>query len=205
MRADEKTAAKLKAIKRERALRTGETRKGPPLAVIIAHLRRLFADRYGRELPDNDAGRDCAWIIANCMAHRKSEAGYYIAMYLGRSASWMEEDERESLIERVLDKPLRFTADWLAQRLNVTEEERTRLGITTIGSIEKTSAERKAERKERKRVRDRRNKEHQRRTEGRKPRAQSLSKTQPWKAAGISRRAWYYRRQAASHASHSSH
>lgn len=212
LRTNDRTAAKLKEVKlryRRKAEAAADypvVKNGPPLAVRIKELNRLFRRRYGYELLDDDDGRDSAWLMASHLAHRLNGPGYYVAKWTEVACPWMEEDERESLIAKVLANPHRFTADTLARRLNVTEAERTELRLTTIGSIDKTSAERKADRKARKRVRDRRNKQHQRRTEGRKTRTeyeeQSLRNTKPWVALGISERTWYRRQERAASAPH---
>jgi hypothetical protein len=62
-------------------------------------------------------------------------------------------------------------ADTLAKALNLTDAERTRLKIRTIGAVDCTKAEREARRRECKRLA----KEAKRRTAGVKPRPQSAS------------------------------
>jgi hypothetical protein len=95
------------------------------------------------------------------------------------------------LTTAVLINPIRWRADTIAARLKVTAAERKRLRLTTIGAIDKTKAERQAERKERKRAADR----TRRRARGAQPRAdylaQSLSRVRPWVALGMSRASWY--------------
>jgi hypothetical protein len=72
-----------------------------------------------------------------------------------------------------------------------TEVERHPLGITTIGAIDVTKEERKARRHHRARDGD----ELRRRRKGAKPRADyeanSISRTKPWLALGMSRASWY--------------
>src|SRR5439155_12289714 len=86
---------------------------------------------------------------------------------------------------------LRWRADKLGARLGLTEAERQRLGITTIGSIDVP----KAERAKRRRSRDRLRRQQELRKQGAKPRAEyeaaSLARTKPWEALGMSRAAWY--------------
>ena len=83
----------------------------------------------------------------------------------------------------------------------MSDAERRRSHLTTIGAVDKSKAERLAERKARKRDRDRLRRQRQRQTEGAKPRAeyeaQSLNRTKPWERLGMSRRTWYRARQAA--------
>jgi hypothetical protein len=88
-------------------------------------------------------------------------------------------------------------------RLRLSHEERTRMGITTIGAYDVDKREREKRHKFRKRTRDRERAARKRAARGVMPRekylAVSLSKTQPWKAKGISRRTWERRRRAALH------
>jgi hypothetical protein len=80
------------------------------------------------------------------------------------------------------------TADNLAKFLGVTYEQRQRLRLTTIGSVN-------VKRRARKELRERQNRmahERRRRALGMRPQSESLS-TQPWRALGMSRAAWYRR------------
>jgi hypothetical protein len=79
----------------------------------------------------------------------------------------------------------------LGDHMNLTEADRQRIGIRTIGAIDMTPAERKQQRK----LRDKERKCAGRRAKGAKPHEESKSRTKPWLADGISRRTWY-RRQA---------
>jgi hypothetical protein len=156
----------------------------------IAELRRLLQSRYGHILSDDDAGRDDALIMAHHLAHGP-DAGHRIGLWLGLWAPWMTSSEAGKLITKVIAKPLRWRAHKLGIRLRLTEAERTRLGITTIGSIEVTKAERLA----RRRLRDRLCKEARRRRAGAKVRADyegnSITRTKPWERLGMSRASWY--------------
>jgi hypothetical protein len=159
-------------------------------ALRIAELRRLFTARYGLVLPDDDAGRDDALIMANHLA-RRPEPERRIPAWLSLWAPWMAADEIAAITARVIAKPLRWRADRLAVRLHLTEDERRRLRITTIGAIDLTKEQRKA----RRRLRDRYLKEVRRRQAGAKPRSNyetnSLTRTKPWERLRMSRRSWY--------------
>jgi hypothetical protein len=156
----------------------------------IAELRRLFVARYGRILPDDDAGRDDARIMAHHLA-RLTNPERRITSFLELQAPWMTAAEIRSLIAKVIAKPLRWRADRLAVRLNLHEAERHRLGITTIGAVDVDRLERLARRKQRARHRD----QQRRRAQGAKPRteyeAHALTRTKPWQALGLSRASWY--------------
>jgi hypothetical protein len=164
-------------------------------ALRIAELRRLFLDRYGRTLPNDDAGRDDVLVMAHHIARRQGDAPKAIRSWIELSAPWMSSTETDVTVAAVLARPLKWRADTLAKRLRLTEAERRRLRICTIGAIDMTQAERKQARKLRQRQRDR----ARRRAQGAKPRgdylANSLSRVKPWRALGISRAKWYRTRE----------
>lgn len=156
----------------------------------IAELRRILTARYGHVLPDDDAGRDDALVMAHHLAKRP-DAERHIAAWLSLWAPWMSTDDVRTMTAKVLAKPLRWRADKLAMRLHLTEAERHRLRITTIGACDLLKAEGQA----RRRLRDRLCKEARRRSAGAKLRADyeknSVNRTEPWKALGMSRASWY--------------
>ena len=164
-------------------------------ALRCAELNRLWTDRYGAVLPDDDAGKDDARIMAHHLALMSGDQRRRISSWIDSWAPWMSPDEVAALIGSVLAKPLRWRADTLGKRLNLTEANRSRLGITTIGAADMTNAERDAARMARKRKAKRQG----RRDQGVKPRAeyeqQSLSRAKPWEAEGCSRATWYRRQR----------
>jgi hypothetical protein len=125
--------------------------------------------------------------LAGVSGDQRSRVSSWLTVW----APWMPPEELARLIEAVISKPLRWRAETLAKRLNLTEVDRCRLRITTIGAVDMTKAEREAARKVRKRQAMR----EKRRTSGTKPRAeylaQSTEQAKPWMADGISRRTWY--------------
>jgi hypothetical protein len=131
------------------------------------------------------------WAAHNRDSKRPVEALMMTAARLGGHISAATAMEIVAAAQHMSD---RMTADYLAKTLGVTYEERQRLGLTTIGSIDVD----KEGRKERRKRRDREAHERRRRAQGAKPRseyeANALSKAKPWLAAGISRRQWYRRR-----------
>jgi hypothetical protein len=176
----------------------GAKRERPHLAPIrIAELCRLFRARYGATLPDDDAGREDARIMAHHLAHMSGDPRIRIRSWLNLWAPWMPPEEATSLIEAVLAKPLRYRADTLGKRLNLTEAERTRLSIRTIGAIDTTKEQRMAARMDRKRQA----KCDRRRAQGVKPRAEyeatAIGHGKPWEAEGVSKATWYRRKRGA--------
>jgi hypothetical protein len=176
----------------DRRYRRGERTPVSIPTLRVAELRRLFRARYGHVLPDDDAGRDDALVTVHHLAHGQ-DTELRIGNWLELWAPWMPGSEAAGMLAKAVAKPLRWRADKLGLRLNLTEVERQSLGITTIGSVEVTKAERLARRREQDRLRRRR----QLRAEGAKPRAEyeahSFSRNKPWEVLGMSRITWYRR------------
>jgi hypothetical protein len=166
------------------------------LGVRIKNLEKLFRHRYGLTLPDDDAGREDAEIMAHHLAHRQGDPRENIISWLNVWAPWMCAGERESMITRVLANPQqRWFAGELGDALNLTPTERGHLHITTFRAAGVTKKQQNAERRKRKRDHDRDSKEQERRDAGKPTReqwlAQSKTHTQPWKACGMCKSAWY--------------
>lgn len=177
----------------------GKRQRRSPMQLVglrLNDLATLFRSRYGRaELPDDDSGREDLEIALNhlaCLAHPRGHITKWIEIW----APWLTMAEYAEIVPPILANPQRWKADALAWRLRLTKEQRTMLGITTIGAID----ENKAARTKRRRAADRQRKENARRSKGIKPRgtyeSQSISKAKPWLAEGISRAQWYRRRKA---------
>jgi hypothetical protein len=191
-------AASVAARKAEVALRHGPRRRDGRVhlaPIRIAELCRLFRYRWGDILPDDDAGREDARIIAHHLAQLPGDQQRRIASWMGTWAPWMRLDEADRLIEAVLAKPFRWCADKLGKRLNLTEAVRTKLRITTIGSVDMTKAEREAARKARKRADMRQRRKNAGTKSRREYLAASTEQAKPWLAQGISRATWYRRQQ----------
>jgi hypothetical protein len=108
----------------------------------------------------------------------------------------LPDGELEATVRYVQRRELRkFLASTLGEHLQLTDDERTVLHITTIEAHNITPAERRRRRREMKIVKQR----ERRRAQGVKPRVvyeqNSLTRTKPWEAQGISRTTWYRRRR----------
>jgi hypothetical protein len=188
----------IKAKHHEIAIRYRQGAKKPVsmAALRCAELNRLWTDRYGAVLPDDDAGKDDARIMAHHLALISGDQRARVKSWAKLWTPWMSAQETDDLINAVIAKPLRWRADKLATRLNLREADRARLGIKTIGAVDMTKAEREAAWKARKRQAKR----ERRRKQGAKPRAEYLAasaeRAKPWEEEGISRRTWYRRQQA---------
>ena len=176
----------------------GKRKRSTPMQIValrIADLSTLFRSRYGAVLPEDDAGRDDIRLAVDHLAALAHPARA-ITRWLESWAPWMTLGEQRQVIADGIAQQRNWKADALAWRLRLTKEQRTMLGITTIGAIDHGKAARKKRRKDR----DRERKEAKRRAAGVLPRdayeAGSVEKTKPWEVEGGSRRTWYRRRVA---------
>lgn len=166
----------------------------PSIASLrVSELSRLFSARYGEQLPDDDAGRDDARLMAHHLAQLTGDPRKRVMGFVELRCPWMPIAEAKALLLETIDKPRRWRADKLAWRLRLTHADRATLKITTIGSVDKPKSARWHDRQERSRAA----KEQRRREQGAKPRAEYLASVRsaaPWKAAGVSRATWFRRR-----------
>ena len=129
----------------------------PRVSIITLRIReldRLFTARYGHTLPNDDAGRDDIVLMAHHLVRCTGEPARRVRNWVELRAPWMTSDVAAEIIRSVMANPLNWGADTLAQRLGVTEAERRRLLIRTIGAIDMTKEERKKARRLRQRQRD---------------------------------------------------
>jgi hypothetical protein len=132
--------------------------------------------------------------MVKCMVHhlgRLRDAPRRIGNWCARYAPWLGLESHERLIRDTQERPLRWKADRLAWKLRVTAAERTTLKLRTIGAIDMTAQQRAEQRKRRNAERMRALRKAQNATPRAIYEAQSLSRTKPWEAAGVSRRTWY--------------
>lgn len=137
------------------------------LRAVLPHLLALPA-LAGR------CSRAVAWSEAHCPA-----------LLADRGPKWVD-----GLAEAIQRRPRFRKADELARDLGVTLEERTTLGLRTIGAADRSKRQREADRK----AKDRARKKAARAAAGATPRERSLAALKPWEAEGISRRTWERRR-----------
>ena len=166
--------------------------------------RRREIERFARhiDVADSDDFRIflIAWQWHN--PNSKDPAGA-LMMAAKRMSGAITEEQAEQVINEADTVPKCRKADALGRYLRLSDETRTSLGICTIGSFDMSKRQRALRRRERSRAR----KEMKRRAAGKKSRveylAAAISKTQPWRAEGISRRTWYRQRGVAQVRPHS--
>ncbi|MHC1947293.1 hypothetical protein IF803_23210 [Bradyrhizobium sp. UFLA06-06] len=147
-------------IKRRYAWQAEQRREKPDQARLITLIRlreleRIFQSRYGRFLPDDDAGMDDLTVAAHHVAFLRGDVVTHILAWARSWAPWLPQDKAKQLAERVAAEPRKFTADALAWRLRLSMAERTALKVTTIGAFDLSKAEREEERKRKRREAER--------------------------------------------------
>ncbi|WBL82304.1 hypothetical protein I3J27_18400 [Bradyrhizobium xenonodulans] len=187
----------VKAKKREIQIRHRNGRKFSMAPKRLAEIDRLLVHRYGRELPDDDAGRDDALIMLHHFAHG-GDALNRMTAWMARRAPWMPPGEANALIDRVFAKPIKWGAETMGKRLRLTWAERTKLKIGTVWAFDITREEAAAIQAQTRRI----SREAKRRLKGAKPRheyeASAIGHAKPWIAEGISKATWYRRQKQAS-------
>jgi hypothetical protein len=165
-------------------------------------IRRLEIERYARALDVADTDDFRRFLVAWQWHNPNSkDAAGALMMAAKRMGGAITAAEAEQVIEEADTVHKCRKADALGRYLRLTDETRTALQIRTIGSVDISKQQRARRRKEQKRALER----ARRRTQGAKPRTKylatnAISRLQPWKYEGISRRTWYYRRKAAAQA-----
>ena len=156
----------------------------------------LLRSRYGRFLPDDDAGReDLRELLLPISTGSNPSADMRIE--IKHWAPWMSDKEATELIDDI-----NRTAAWLrkpasrelGERMRLTNAERERLQIRTIKPFDMTDKALKEQRKAKQRDRMRRMRKRQPREQYLAQFTKSPEKTKPWVSMGVSR-ATYFRRQ----------
>lgn len=181
-----------KRYKRKAAKAGAASRSRGMAAIRLAELTRWLDDAFGHgvELEVGDRG----YRIVRIMAHHLgglADAPRRITSWIAVYAPWISPRDRERLIRECVECPIRWSADKLAWKLRLTEADRARLKIRTIGAIDCNREQRLARAKARRADRDAKRRP-------RKPRAAA----KPWIAQGISRATWFRRRRETNSAPH---
>ncbi|MBV9240391.1 MAG: hypothetical protein JO314_00135 [Acidobacteria bacterium] len=100
----------------------------------IADLKKIFRDRYGNQFPNDDAGRDDIRVMAHHFAWHTNHPHLFINYSELMCGSWLPPAELAQIIAEVKAKPRFWSADELAEQLNLNYADRMRLGIKSIGA-----------------------------------------------------------------------
>lgn len=171
----------------------------PPVAFVRAReVEGIVAARYNGPC-DTDDGEAYAILAASVLVPRFIQSCAKIAaaneiglhdLVVQRFAAWCSRylpglpvSDVQRIALRAIMTPVRFSADAAARLIRLTRAERDALGVTTIGAVDFLAPARKAERK-------RKDREAKRAKREASPKRPSLTKLEPWKAFGWSRRTW---------------
>jgi hypothetical protein len=158
------------------------------IVLIARHVGAAQTDDFDRYL--------IAWVWHN----RKAKDQIWSVMEAAkRMGGNITETEASAITEEASICRKHLSADNLARFLGLTYEQRQRLGIKTIGSIDVKKRARRALRQRK----DRLYQESRRRARGARPQSESLSRTKPWEVLNMSRRTWERHRNKARDASSS--
>jgi hypothetical protein len=148
--------------------------------------------RYDGRLPEGDS--DDVRIVLHHMG-RCGDDAMTMRAWIKAHASWLDDDDADWIIRTAVESEKSVPrADTLARFLDLTAAVRHALGITTIGAVDQPKRQRTKAHKVRKRIAGTIRARAKRLAAGARPHAESLSRTRPWEAAGISRRTWYRHR-----------
>lgn len=119
-------------------------------ALRLADLTRWLDDKYGQgvELEPCQPSADIARIMVHhfvVLADGNRKAADWFNVY----CPWIERRDRESMITEANHCPLKWSADKLAWKIVLRDEQRSRLKITTIGAIDCNLEQRAKRRKQR--------------------------------------------------------
>jgi hypothetical protein len=90
----------------------------------------------------------------------------------------------------------RLSPEAIAELLPTTFDDRQAMELWTFGAIDMSPRQRRNASKKERRRKERERVAKKRQAAGAKPRAESISRTKPWEAEGISRATWHRRRKA---------
>jgi len=126
-----------------------------PSSVLIARRRvrefvAYFADRYGDQLPDDDIGRRSLDIaLVHLAESKRSNPDKAVRDFAKQWAPWLDDHEHEEMVDEAFNRcrRRRWNADDAAEVIGLTFSDRSRLGITMIGAIDKKKAARAGRRR----------------------------------------------------------
>jgi hypothetical protein len=153
----------------------------------VLELKRIYYRQYPNGLPHNGLGVKYAKYLLRTMAFLPDDQR---EKWLNKYGQWIDPATRDYLLRL---GPYWYSPRSLGEHLELDDETREAAQGWSIEACGVTKEEREVINREK----NRQSQERRRRKNGAKPREQSLSRTQPWKADGISRRTWERRRKAA--------
>lgn len=118
-------------------------------AIRLAELTRWLDDTHGAgcELTPCEDSVNIARLFAHHMG-TLPEMPRRVKAWIDRYTPWLTLASQERLISEVAECPLKWSADKLAWKIRLTDEQRGRLKIKTIGAIDCSKEQRAARRKQ---------------------------------------------------------
>jgi hypothetical protein len=166
----------------------------------LADLRKWIGIRGWKELPQNvlEWGCDHAWMAAEVHdldpRHAIQKQKRSVRNWLRSKAPRIAQAERDALIERTITSNKRWSHDQCGHVLGISVRDRQKHGLRFVGAMDDPDYK---FRNDVKLANGAARSRKFRAANGAKPHADSLSRTEPWKAEGISRRTWERRRKKA--------
>jgi hypothetical protein len=164
----------------------------------LRDLRTIFQFRHGPQFPNNEQGKNDLELLLFPVSLHPTHAAENMKKIIETSADWMPKAEMTSLIDNLIQLPLwsrKLSPQEWKERVKLTNAQREYLKAWRIRPIDLTDDELAEWNKAKKRKRD----TQRRRAAGAVPRsiylAQSVSKSKPWIAEGMSRAKWYRLRE----------
>jgi hypothetical protein len=162
--------------------------------LLLGDLRRIFRNRYGATLPDDDAGRDDLMLLLLPISLCRKAAVEKMRYQIEVIAPWMPDTDAEQLIDQIMQLPLwyrRPSGKEIGERIQLTNAEREMLKAWRIAPVDITALELSEQRKAKDRARRRLKRAEAGAVSRQAYLAKAKSKVQPWKANGVSRSTWY--------------
>jgi hypothetical protein len=175
-----------------------------PARLRVLEIEKVIRARHGAVVPDARGTDDLPSVLAYLTGAAGGRA--HVDSWARRWLPWLDDaavlQAARELSERLATGkrgPRILPADHVARLLHVSMEERTRLGLKTIGACDVPRKQRLKEAKARKQAADRERQAERRKKTGSVPRATflatSLAVARPWEDEGISRATWYRRQR----------
>ena len=168
----------------------------------MREIERIIKYRHGSVLPGG-YGEQYLVAMAHALHAHQVDVRSALRNWCARFAPWLTQQfdpMLDEIVRKVSHRVFDLHCDAVANLLELTFQERQKLGIRTIGACDISPAELRRIMKDQKMQRDRERQRANRKAEGRKDRdiyeANSLSRTKPWETLGMSRSKFYRLRKA---------
>jgi hypothetical protein len=178
----------------------------------LREIEKLIRHRHGMVIPETDDPSyiEAAAFAINALLSTRDEIDKldeHISGWCNRFAPWALSRAAElvrPILLRLRGRIYDLTGDEVARLLNVTYDEWLEFRFKTIRQAQLPKEQFNSLRRNNKKKRDRERQALKRREQGATSHSQSLSRTKPWEAEGISRRTWERRRGRDAETSHTS-